>query len=457
MKKLLKPLLWLTMLTVCVSLVASFSLGGCKPVVEEPVEEPVVEEPVEELVEEPVAEVFDWKKFSGETIKIVFTSHPWQEALEEYLGDFEELTGITLEVAPYLPTMEYRQKRSVDVISGAFDGDVYMLCPVGFAPEYAHEGWAEPLDAYLNDPTLTSPDYDFEDFFASARDFIKADGQSTYTVPITAEAQVLFYRTDLFDAAGLEPPTTMDELYEDAVELTTGDVNGITLRGRIDSNWWPFQGFLASYGGSWIDKDENILINTPESIAAFDMYGKLVKECASGGTADYCFDEIGNEFGTGKAAMYLDASVALPRFSDSEKSVIQENFGTALMPAGPAGSIPDVHYWGIAMYTKSEKKDAAWLFIQWATTKEMQKNLFIKGVPSARASVWDDEEIKAALPVDFVEVLKASLANGQHAPLTPKFAKLQHILTIELQAVITGQKTAEEAANSIAEQWEEIL
>jgi multiple sugar transport system substrate-binding protein len=334
-----------------------------------------------------------------------------------------------------------------------------MICPIGFVPEYAQNEWLEPLTPWINDPTKAIPGYDFEDFFASFKDFIKPDGKTTYSLPITAEAQVLFYRKDLFKAAGLQPPKTMDELYEVAVKLTKGDVFGITLRGRIDSNWWPFQGFLASYGGGWIDpaNDNKILINSPESIAAFDMYSKLVLDAGSKGTSDFCFDEIGNEFASGKAAMYLDSSVALPRFSNSEKSVIQNKFATAIMPAGPAGSIPDVHAWGIGMNPKSKNKDASWLFMQWATSKEMQKQLFLKGVPAPRTSTWNVAEVKSTLPADFVEALKVSFDNGSHGPLTPLFAKLQHILTIETQSAITGQKTAEKASNDTAKQWEDML
>ena len=97
--------------------------------------------------------------------------------------------------------------------------------------------------------------------------------------------------------------------------------------------------------GGWFDKDWNPIINSPESVAGIEMYGKLCKDAGSPGIPDNCFDEIGNEISTGRAAMFLDASVAYPRFSDKEKSVVSGKIGTGIMPAGPAGSKPNVHFW----------------------------------------------------------------------------------------------------------------
>jgi ABC-type glycerol-3-phosphate transport system substrate-binding protein len=109
------------------------------------------------------------------------------------------------------------------------------------------------------------------------------------------------------------------------------------------------------------------------------------------------------------------------------------------------------------MNSASDKKEAGWMFMQWATSKHIQKKLHLKGVPSPRSSVWHDEDVLETLPTDFVETMNVSLEQGHHGPLTPKFGKLQHVLTIELQNVITGQKTAEEAADDTAKEWKKIL
>ena len=400
-----------------------------------------------------------WRQFEGQTIKVMFTAHPWQEQLVPLFKQFEELTGMKVTFGPLYPTMEYRQKRAMEYLAGTWDWDVYMLCPIGFGPEYASKGWAEPLDQFINNEKITDPEwYDYEDFFTAARDFTVSDGKSHFEIPITAEAQVLFYRTDLFQENGLNVPATMDELYTNAVKLTQAPrMFGITLRGRIDSNWWPLHGFLSSYGGGWFDKDWNPIINSPESVAGIEMYGKLCKDAGSPGIPDNCFDEIGNEISTGRAAMFLDASVAYPRFSDKEKSVVSGKIGTGIMPAGPAGSKPNVHFWGLSMNSGSQKKDAAWLFIQWATSKPIQKKLAINGIASPRASAWEDPEFIKLNPEDFIKGVSESLSIGSHGPLHVKFSDFQHVLTIELQNVITNTKTAQEAADEVAKEWKKAL
>lgn len=401
----------------------------------------------------------DWAQFKGEEITVCFTSHPWQEQLCPLIPEFEELTGIKVKLGPFYPTMEYRSKRAMEVMAGTWKWDVYMLCPIGFGPLFAKEGWAEPLDKYIADSKLTDTTwYDYEDIFGSARKFTLSDGKYHYQLPITAEAQVLFYRKDLLAALGLAVPKTMDELFETARKLTKAPTQyGLTLRGRIDSNWWPLHGFLKSYGGGWFDWSWEPIINTPASVAAVDMYGKLGRQFCPLGLIDYCFDEIGTSIAVGKAAMYLDASVAYPRFQDPKKSVVQGKIGTAVMPAGPAGSRPDVHFWGVAMNSVSKKKEASWLFLQWATSRPIQKQLAIAGIAPPRASTWQDPEFTGTQPEDFVEGVSESLKIGSYGPLHVKFAAIQHVLTVELQNVLTGSKTAQQACDDVASAWGEIL
>ncbi len=412
----------------------------------------------DELAEFKTADI-NWTQCEGQEIKVMFTSHPWQEQLVPLIPQFEKLTGIKVKLGPFYPTMEYRQKRAMEYLAGTWDWDVYMLCPIGFGPEYAAKGWAEPLDKFINNPNLTDPKwYDYTDFFQPARTFTLSDGASHYEIPITAEAQVLFYRKDLFAEAGLKVPTTMEGLFECARKLNQPPRRyGITLRGRIDSNWWPLHGFLASYGGGWFDSNWNPIINKSASVSAIEAYGKLCKEFGSPGIPDYCFDEIGNEISTGRAAMYIDASVALPRFQDPKKSVVAGKIGTAVMPAGPAGQRPNVHFWGVGMHSGSKRKEASWLFIQWATSKQVQKALALKGIAPPRASIWKDPDFIAINPGDFIEAVSKSLSLGGYGPLHVKFADFQHVLTIELQNVIAGAKTAQQAADAVAKSWNETL
>jgi len=363
------------------------------------------------------------------------------------------LTGMKLNLRPMLPVTEFRQQRTTAILAGQFTPDVYMIGPHNFAPEYAKEGWIVPLEQFVENDELTDPDWEFGDFMDAALEFIKSDNVATYVLPVTAEAQILFYRADLFAEAGIEVPTTMEELHAAAVALKKDRVNGIVMRGIIDQSYWPFQGFAVSYGGNWFDDKGNITINSPESIAALDMYAKILRDGGPRGVADYGYYECTSEFAVGSAAMYLDSDVSYGNFINPEKSAIVDKFKVAPMPPGPAGFKPNTHYWAIAINAFSEKQEAAWLFMQWATSKEIQKKIMLKGVASPRKSVWADQEVLKSMPDGLAEATGKSLVEGTSLPITVYFAELEHALTIGIQEAISGQKTSEEALNDVAEKW----
>jgi multiple sugar transport system substrate-binding protein len=69
--------------------------------------------------------------------------------------------------------------------------------------------------------------------------------------------------------------------------------------------------------------------------------------------------------------------------------------GYALFPAGPAARRPTLEVWSMAVSSKSKKKEAAYLFVQWAASKDTILKIHMKGAPSVRASAWKDPKFLA--------------------------------------------------------------
>jgi len=82
-------------------------------------------------------------------------------------------------------------------------------------------------------------------------------------------------------------------------------------------------------------------------------------------------------------------------FEDPSKSQIVGKIGYAPFPAGPAGRRPVMEVWSAAVASKSKKKEAAYLYVQWAASKETSLKAHLKGSPSVRASVWKDPKFLA--------------------------------------------------------------
>lgn len=369
------------------------------------------------------AQEFDWRRFEGSEIRFMMNRHPFTNWLEPLVGEFEAATGIkvTLEV---LPEDQFRQVRLLEVSSGARTLDGYMIMPGQVGAQYLGANWVRYIDDLIADPSLTMPDLDLEDFFGGAIGTFQNEG-GTFGLPLQIESSVLFYRADLFEAAGLSgPPTTTAELLEYASKLHGGNVAGFAMRGRGAAATSQTVNLLYSFGGEWLDADGKSALASPESIAAHEFYAELMRNYGPPGPANLHWAEVTSLFAQGQAAMIFDANVFRPIMEDPAQAidVVRANTRYAPLPAGPAGSVPGVLVWGMSINHASQNAEAAWYFIQWALSKENQVRLALFGVPAARASAWADPEFRTRAPADWIEASQISFDNGQpfwNPPIVP--------------------------------------
>lgn len=337
---------------------------------------------------------FDWQSQKGTTIKIMANKHPWVEIIEPKIAEFETLTGIKVNLAVY-PEDQFRTKRTVEMVSGASDVDVFMLMPGNSLAQYQQAGYVAPLDDMMQSKNLVWPEYDLNDIFKSALDAGVKDGKH-YTIPILLETSLLAYNKEIFEKYNVEVPKTMEDLEAAAkkiYESSNGDIYGITLRGKKASATSQWVDFLHSFGGEWLENGKSG-IASDAAIAATDYYGRLLRLYGPKSAPSNSWYESISIFMQGKAAMVYDASVFKPNYENPEKSAIAGKVGYARIPEGPAGAIPHVSNWALSIYSNSKNKEAAWLFIQWATSKKIALEGLLKGIPSARNSAWESDEFK---------------------------------------------------------------
>src|SRR5699024_11083576 len=104
------------------------------------------------------------------------------------------------------------QDSTVDIVS----------MDVPFVPEFAAAGWTLPMDDFLSEEERG-------EFFSGTIDGATYDGQ-LYGIPWYNNGPGLFYRRDLLDEAGIEPPTTYDDLVSASLELATPDISGYVFQ-----------------------------------------------------------------------------------------------------------------------------------------------------------------------------------------------------------------------------------
>ena len=290
-----------------------------------------------------------------------------------------------------------RQKVTTDVSQGSGQ---YDLVYVGLydTPIFSKRGWLRPFE---NLPA----DYDLEDVFKSLRDGLSYDGK-LYALPFYGESSMLMYRKDLFDAKGLKMPD--QPKYEDFAKFADAltdkakGIYGVTLRGQ--PGWGENMAFLSTlvntFGGTWFDMQWHPTIDSEPWKKAITFYVDLMKKDGPPGATSNGFNENLTLMTTGKAGMWIDATVAGGMLENAMQSQVAGKMGYAPAPieATPNGS----HWlwsWALAIPAKAKQPEAAEKFAEWATSKE-----YIKLVaedagwgsvpPGTRKSLYENPEYK---------------------------------------------------------------
>lgn len=401
---------------------------------------------------------FSWTQFAGSTIRVLLNRHPWQKAIEPYIPEFEKLTGMKV-ICEVYPEDQFRAKRLVEVASGVATIDAFMLMPQQAGLKYVRAGWLIPLEKFLEDPALTSPDYDFDDLMPAARkaEYIE---EKLIGIPIQIENGCLMYRKDLFAKYGVTFPRNFEELEQVAKKLTLDidgdektDIYGIVMRGKRAAATSQWSSWLFSMGGEWLDAKRNPVINSPAAVKAFEVYGKLLRSYGPPGVLGYHWYECTQLFQAGKAAMHLGPNCFYSIYEDPEKSKVVGKTGYGLFPAGPGGHVPYVGIWGLSVPYLSKKPEAAWLFVQWATSKEMVTKTQLERVLGARESVWADPVMEKTFPSDIITNIAQSLKLGtpQWNPPVLAVAEIRDVVGSVIVDAIQGKDVKASADKAVKE------
>lgn len=382
------------------------------------------------------------KPYAGTSLRVLGANHPWADALKPLLPDFEAKTGIKVNLEQYGED-QLTQKLTTEFTAGSSDVDAFMQRPLQEAKLHAQNGYYQDLNTYFKDAAKTPADYDTSDISKAALG-TETVGSALTGIPIVVEAEVLYYRKDLLQAAGISVPKTIDELIAAAKKLTDKgkEQYGFVARGQRSPAVTQFSSFLYSYGGDWFDlSTKKAKIDSPEFIQAVTTYGQLLRDYGPPGTLNMSFPQAAAIVAQGKAAMYTDANSIYQLMLDPKQSQVADKMGVAPFPAGPKGAnMYNVTSWGLSIYSGSKKKDAAWEFIKWATSKDIViKTQATGAVPGARKSAFESAEGKSKFPADWSAAAAASgNGRGYDRPLVVQVQKARDMIGEVITTSIQG-------------------
>jgi len=404
----------------------------------------------------------DRSAYEGTTIRVLLKEGYEIAAIQEFKDDFEEETGINVELEVYdEPTA--RQKLVLDATSGA---GTYDITSSSFwnLPEFVSAGWLEPLDGYIenaNDEWLV-----MDDIPTGALEAMTIDGQ-LYALPHTIIGGMFFYRADVFEELGLEPPQTTDDILAAAkvIKEQRPDLIPFSARGASTFASLGTQlGWAYGYDALLFD-GETPQADSPAMLDAMTDYVTLMKDYGPSDAATLTFTQAGEKFSSGSAAMMFDTSGFGTIFEDETQSSVAGKVGYTL-PTGPAGmNLQWLYNEGLAITADSKNKDAAWLFLQWRMSRETTMreltelgrtdvpNLYVLG--SQEYADYMAEHGLEAFAVALQESWKMTTA--EHWPFFPEFTEIGDTFSTEMSSAIAGSKTVDEALADAQSKLEQIM
>jgi ABC-type glycerol-3-phosphate transport system substrate-binding protein len=286
-----------------------------------------------------------------------------------------------------------------------------------------------------------------------------------YGVPMWAEPTVLYYRTDLFEKAGIaNPPDTWDEFIADA-KLLTDPANGVYGAGfgigmnLTDSEWW-FRDIIWSHGASLVAEDGvTAKADTPEfkQAAQFITDFYTTDNVTPPGVVGW--DDAGNNksYLSGQSAMIINTgSVYNAIFNTSDYPDLKETTKLALVPAGPAGRFVTGICNGMGIFKATQNPYWAQQLMMWMMDKEWQREWMQFGgyqiVPAypdlAEDPFWQNDYGRV-----FGEVPQYYAFIGYPGPFTPAAGEVSNTfqLTSHFMEVVVNNQPLDEMLAKLQE------
>ena len=405
------------------------------------------------------------------TLTIATVNNPDMIVMQKYSKKFEEKTGIKLKWLT-LEENVLRQRVTTDISTG---GGQFDIITIGMyeTPIWGKNGWLVPFDK-------TPKSYDIDDVLASVRNALSYDDK-LYSLPFYAESTMMFYRTDLFKAAGLTMPEkpTWSQVAEFASKITdkSKQIYGICLRGQ--PGWGENMGIMGllgnTFGGQLFDMSWHSGYNSPEWKKAIAFYVKMMNQDGPPGAASNGFNENLALFASGHCGMWVDATVAAGILYDPKRSTVSDKVGFAEAPIETWNKGNGwLWAWALAIPKSSKHAKEAKEFIEWATSKDYIKMIgenegWVTAPPGTRKSTYENPAYLKAAPFAKITLDLIELADVINTTREPKpyvgitFATIPEMQAIgnfagqQIAAALTGSETVDEALDKAADNTNRIL
>ena len=404
--------------------------------------------------------------YEGTTLVVNFPAHPHYDAAIEVLDQFTEETGIEVEV-DQLQYLRMRERQTLELTKD--EGDYDLISFVVFSKaDYVYADQLENLAKYFMNPALADPNYDQSDLITGyvqnigvaggEKGYLPGQLGSAFGVPFGSETSVLAYRKDIFEKHGLEAPETYEELLELACQIPELEPGMGGMASRAASGHQASHAFLlhlAPLGGRVFDESWEPIINNEAGVEAANAL-KTIVDCGPEGGTTFGPSEAAAAFQQGQAAMFLDSIAFAAGFENPDQSTVAGNVGYAMHPMGVQRASQTGGF-GLAIPKNAQNKEAAFLLLQWLTSKEGDLAVAMEGGNPSRFSTYQNAELNEKFPYSatFGEALE--FADPDWRPIIPTWGEINADIGTTMSQVLTEGLDPQEAMDGVAERARAIM
>ena len=350
-----------------------------------------------------------------------------------------------------VPAEESEKKLTTQVAGGNPPDAAYVDASniATFAPRKA----LVDLESYMNRSDTTKP----TDFVDAFRAQATVDGKM-YGLPFDGETTGLFYRKDLFAAAGItEPPKTWDEFTAAAQKLTDPAKKQYGFQVFAPEAEYYFYPWLWQNGGDLLSPDEKtFLLNNDAGKQAADYYVGLAKYSSPDYLNSNSYDaRVG--FAQGQIGMYMAGSWFAGTL-DEEFPKIHDQWATAPLPSGSAGCKTTIAGDSLVLFAEGKKQDAAWKWIEFLNSPENMAEWTYKSEGTSlppRTSLLESPDLEKEKPVlkGFADLMKCGV---NYNIANKNWPRVTEELNTELGNAMFGKVTPTQALDTTAATFEKL-
>ena len=355
---------------------------------------------------------------------------------------FTEATGIQVHPT-FVAYEELAPKILTSAASGGYD---VILGDCIWPAQFAKAGLVLEVTDRLSE-------VDLDDIYQGALDATKYEGKY-YGMPWLNDVKYMFVNMELLKQAGVEAaPTTWDELIADAKLCKEQGICEYPIVGcyaQAECLVCDYTCIAGSFGGTFVDADNNPTLNSPENVAALDFMAQTLTDgLCNPKSLEMIEDDVLSTFAAGNAVFAINWTYQYASMNDeSASSVVGQGIIMPIPGTDKAQSATVNGGMPLMITAGCKNPDEAWDYMLFLASKEMQAKYCANALPIWKSLYTDPQVIETAGEA-VVEASQIQFDFIQNRPMVPYYNELSTSMQTELQLVLLGQKTAQEALDSL--------